>query len=70
VNILECSQKSIQILFTRSKVSSRRFYESFTSKKQCKSYVRDIRPSRDSSRQGYVWDRQPGLGLEEAKFAF
>jgi hypothetical protein len=31
----------MQILSTRSKVSSRRFYESFTSNKQCKSYVRD-----------------------------
>jgi hypothetical protein len=32
----------MQILSTRFKVSSRRFYESFTSKVQCKSYVRDI----------------------------
>jgi hypothetical protein len=31
----------MQILFTRYKVSSRRFYESFTFNKQCKSYTRD-----------------------------
>jgi hypothetical protein len=30
---------SIQILSTRSKVSSKRFYESFTSNKWCESYV-------------------------------
>jgi hypothetical protein len=40
-NIFGYSQKSIQILSTRSKVSSRRFYESFTSNRQCKSYIRD-----------------------------
>jgi hypothetical protein len=38
--ILE-SQKSIQILSIRSKVSLGRFYESFISNKRCKSYVRD-----------------------------
>jgi hypothetical protein len=32
----------MQILSTRSKVSLRRFYESFISNKRCKSYVRDI----------------------------
>jgi hypothetical protein len=38
----------MQILSTRSKVSSGRFYESFTSNKQCKLYVRDITsPSSD-----------------------
>jgi hypothetical protein len=31
----------MQILFIRSKVSSGRFYESFTSNKRCKLYVRD-----------------------------
>jgi hypothetical protein len=31
----------MQILSTRSKVSSRRFYESFTFNKRCKSYVHD-----------------------------
>ena len=31
----------MQILSTRSKVSLRRFYESFTSNKRCKSYVHD-----------------------------
>jgi hypothetical protein len=35
----------MQNLSTRSKVSSRRFYESFTSNKPCKSYVRDITSS-------------------------
>ena len=39
-NILEYSQKSIQILFTISKVNSRRFYESFPFNKWCESYVR------------------------------
>ena len=34
--------KSMQILSTRSKVSLRRFYESFISNQQCKSYVCDI----------------------------
>jgi hypothetical protein len=34
----------MQILFTRSKISLRRFYESFTFNKQCKSYVRDNKP--------------------------
>jgi hypothetical protein len=38
----------MQILSTKSKITSRRFYESFTSNKQCKSYVRDITsPSSD-----------------------
>jgi hypothetical protein len=41
-NILGCSQKSMQILSTISKVNLRRFYESFTSNKWCESYVRDI----------------------------
>jgi hypothetical protein len=31
----------MQILSTRSKVSSRRFYESFTFNKRYKSYIRD-----------------------------
>jgi hypothetical protein len=44
--ILE-SQKSMQILSTRSKVSSRRIYESFTSKKRCKSYVRNSTYTRN-----------------------
>jgi hypothetical protein len=38
-NILECSQKSMQILSTRSKVNLRRLYGSFTFNKQCNSYV-------------------------------
>jgi hypothetical protein len=33
----------MQVLSTRTKVSSRRFYESFTSNKRCKSYVRNNR---------------------------
>jgi hypothetical protein len=33
----------MQILSTRSKVSSRRFYESFTSNKRCNLYIRDNR---------------------------
>jgi hypothetical protein len=36
--IVGCSQKSMQILTTRSKVNLRRFYENFTSNKQCESY--------------------------------
>jgi hypothetical protein len=43
-NILGCSQKSMQILSTRSKVSLRRFFESFISNKQCKSYICDKAP--------------------------
>jgi hypothetical protein len=35
----------MQILYTRSKVRPRRFYESFTSNKRCKSYVRNITSS-------------------------
>jgi hypothetical protein len=31
----------MQILFTRSKISSRRLYESFTFNRRCKSYVCD-----------------------------
>jgi hypothetical protein len=41
-DILGYSQKSMQILSRRSKVSSRRFYENFTSNKPCKSYVCDM----------------------------
>jgi hypothetical protein len=39
----------MQILSTRSKVNSRRFYESFTSNKRCKSYLRDSKSNTSSS---------------------
>jgi hypothetical protein len=49
----------MQILFTRFKVSLRRFYESFTSNKPCKSYVRDITsPSSDE-----FYEKHQGLFL-------
>ena len=41
MQILECFQNSIQILFTRSKISIRRLFESFTFNKRCKSNVLD-----------------------------
>jgi hypothetical protein len=50
--ILE-SQKSMQILSTRSKASSRKSYESFTSNKRCKSYVRD--KDGTYSQSGWLW---------------
>ena len=40
-NILGCSKKPMQFLSVRSKVSSKGFYESFTSNKQCNLYVCD-----------------------------
>jgi hypothetical protein len=42
---LDAHKNQCKILFTRSKVSLRRFYESFTFNKQCKSCVHNITSS-------------------------
>jgi hypothetical protein len=54
----------MQILSTRSKVSSRRFYESFTSNKRCKSYVRDSSPPRKCAYQAFIIQNLDVVALE------
>jgi hypothetical protein len=46
----------MQILSTRSKVNSRRFYKKFTFNKRCKSYVRDKKIEFGSSKE-LEWER-------------